>query len=145
MAFLTKDDFDTHLYAEVIDSITREQDTIVERGISSAISEAQGYLSRFDLAALFGDDTDDPTVEDEHLKDVVKDIACWKMIKLANPNVDLKLFRTIYEDAVKYLEKVQKGQVDPKGWPYKPDDPATPGNENNTVQWSSNKKRRQHF
>lgn len=148
MAFLTKDDFKTHLYEEVIESITREDDEIVDKGISAAISEAKSYLNRYDLLALFGDGDTDPTVAEsliDHLKDVVKDLACWKMIKLANPSIDLKLFRTNYEDAIAWLVKVQKGQADPEGWPYKADDPATPENENSTVQWSSNHKRRQHF
>jgi hypothetical protein len=125
-----------------------DPDNIVTTGISSAIDEAKGYLNRFDLVAIFGTADDDPTVaapQLEHLKSVVKELACWKLIKLANPNVDLKLFRTGYEDAIAWLTKVQKGQVDPEGWPYKPDDPATPGNENSGIQWSSNKKRTQHF
>lgn len=127
---------------------TSDPDTIVATTISSAIAEAKSYLSRFDLLALFGDADTEPAVEDpyiEHLKSVVKSLACWKLITLANPNVDLKLFRTMYEDAIKYLQQVQKGQADPEGWPYKPDDPETPGNENSGIQWSSNNKRTQHF
>lgn len=148
MPFLVKADFKTHLYAEVIDSITRTDDDIVARGITGAIAEAKSYLSRYDLLAIFGNSDTEPTVEDEnleHLKEVVKDIAAWKMIKLANPSVDLKLFRTIYEDAIAWLKLVQKGQADPDGWPYKEDDPATPGDENSGIQWSSNPKRTQSF
>lgn len=143
MPFLVKADFNTHIYEEIIDEITRTDDTIITKGIDAAIGEAKTYLSRYDRTALFT-----PTVSDaliEHLRSVVKDIAAWHMVKLANPNIDLKLFRTNYEDAIKWLEKVQKGQADPEGWPYKTDDPATPGNENSGVQWSSNQKRNQHF
>lgn len=148
MPFLVKADFKTHLYSEVIDSITRADDTIVTKGISSGIAEVKSYLSRFDLMAIFGDASTEPTVAApllEHLKDIVKDVAAWKMCKLANPNIDLKLFRTGYEDAIAWLTKVQKGQADPEGWPYKTDNTATDFNENNGVQWSSNRKRRNHF
>jgi len=149
MPFLVKADFKTHIYAEIVDAITRIDDTIVDKAISSAIGEAKSYLSRYDLVAIFGVvGGADPTVAatvTEHLKNIVKDIASWHMCKLGNPNIDLKLFRTGYEDAIAWLTKVQKGQADPDGWPYKADDLATPGNENTGIQWSSNPKRTQHF
>jgi phage gp36-like protein len=148
MPFLTKSDFRTHLYQEVINNITRDDDSIVDKGISAAIAEAKSYLNRYDLLALFGNSTTEPTVLEadlEHLRDVVKDIACWKMIKLANPNINLELYRTMYEDAIKWLDKVLKGQVDPDGWTYKPDDPNTTEDEGSSVRWSSNAKRTQHF
>jgi phage gp36-like protein len=149
MPFLVKADFKTHLYAEVIDNITRADDTVMDVAIKAAVAEAKMYLSRFDLAALFGTANTEPTVEAiylDHLKNMVKDIAAWQLVKLANPNVDLKLFRTLYEDAIKLLEKIMNGQAVPQGWPYKPDDPLTEDyNENATVQYSSNLKRTQHF
>jgi len=143
MAFLVKDDLKTHLYGEIVAEITRDDDTIIDRGISAGTGEVKSYLSRYDLAILF-----DGSLADEiigHLRNLTKDVVCWNIIKLSNPNIDLKLFRTSYEDAIAFLTKVQKGQADPDGWPYKADDPATKGNENDTVQWGSNPKRRQHF
>ncbi|NOS94549.1 MAG: DUF1320 family protein [Cyclobacteriaceae bacterium] len=149
MAFITKTDLETHIYAELITEITRGNDTNIDKAIGSAISEAKMYLSRYNLLALFGNATTDPTVVDEyleHLRHLVTDIACWHLVKLSNPNIDLKLFRTLYEDAIKTLEKIMKGQATPEGWPYKADDPATESyNENASVQYSSNPKRTQHF
>lgn len=145
MPFLTKEDFKTHLYEEIIDTITRMDDDIVAKGIDSAIAQVKAYLSRFDLVKLFGDSTNEPVVVSEHLKTITKDIASWHLVKRANPNVNIELFRTIYLDAIKFLEQVMKGQADPEGWPYKPDDTTTPGNENQSIQWSSNRKRRQQF
>ena len=148
MPFLVKADFNTHLYAEVIESITRADDTIVTAGISAGIAEAKSYLSKYDLLPIFGDAVTNPTLTAEvlgYLKVIVKDLACWHMIRLANPNIDLKLFRTNYEDAIAWLNKVQKGQVDPPGFPYPADDPLTDGNENSGIKWSSNPKRIQTF
>lgn len=187
MAYLSKDDLNTHLYPEITDEIIRkyilpfanlaafpaagvtgytykaedtellyrwdgaqyvpasDPDLIVVKGINSAIAEAKSYLNRYDLLKLFGDDETDPVVESEHLKNLVKDIACWHLIRLANPNVNLELFRTNYQDAIKFLEKVMKGQADPDGWPYKEDDPETANDESSGVQWESNPKRVQHF
>lgn len=145
MAFLEKEDLKTHLYADVIEEITRADDDIIDRCISSAVAEVKSYLSRYDLLKLFGSDTVDAEVESEHLNNLVKDVACWYLVRLANPNVNIPLFRTAYEDAIKFLEKVMKGQADPDGWPYKADDTDTTANESNGVQFSSNTKRIQHF
>jgi len=145
MPFITIEDFKTHIYSELVDEISRGDNDIPTKSIKSAISEAKSYLSRYDLLKIFGNGDTDSEIDDDHLKDIVKDLALWKMVKLANPNIDLKLIRTAYEDAIAWLTKVQKGAADPEGWPYKQDDPTTAGNENYGIQWSSNKKRRQHF
>lgn len=122
-----------------------DPDVIVTNAINAGIAEVKSYLNRFDLVKIFGSGETEPEVIDEHLKNVTKDVACWHLVKLSNPNVDLKLFRTGYEDAIAWLKLVQKGQADPDGWPYKEDDANTPGNENTAIQWSSNKKKNQHF
>jgi len=148
MPFLVKDDLKTHIYPEILAEITRGDDDIITKCLSEAIGEAKGYLSRFDLIQIFGNASTEPTVDDEFLsvlRGFVKDIAAWKAIKLSNPNIDLKLFKTAYDDATIWLDKIQRGKIDPEGWPYKPDDSATPGNENTGIQWSSNKKRTQHY
>ncbi len=122
-----------------------DPDVIVTNAINAGIAEVKSYLNRFDLVKLFGVGETAPTVTDEHLKNITKDVAAWHLVKLSNPNVDLKLFRTGYEDAIAWLKLVQKGQADPDGWEYKEDDAATPGNENSSIQWSSNAKKTQHF
>jgi phage gp36-like protein len=146
--FLDKSFLKTHVYAEIIDEITRQDDEIVEKGIKAAIGEAKSYLSRFDKLAIFGTDTVTPTVSDDdlaYLREIVIEIAVWKIVRLSNPNVELKLMRTGYEDAINWLKMVQKGQVDPS-LPYKADDATTETfNENSSVQFSSNTKRNNHF
>ncbi len=119
-----------------------DPDVIVETKINAAISEVKSYLSKYDLEALFADDAE---FDQENLKEIVKYVACWKLVSLANPNVNIELFRTNYKDAIDWLKLVQQGKAEPQGWPFPQDDPATPGNENTSVQWSSNKKRRQHL
>lgn len=144
MAFLTPSDLNTHIYAELMDEITRSDASLVQQGIDSGMAEVKAYLSRYDLPLLFGDTL--PQEATGYLKALCKDIACWHLIKLCNPNIDLKLFRTLYEDAINFLKLVQQGKADPDGWPYKPDDPATPDfNESDYVQWDSNTKRVQSF
>jgi phage gp36-like protein len=148
MSYLTKDDLTTHIYSELLTEIVRGNDALVDKAISTAIAEVKSYLRKYDLPKLFSAD-----VEDDNLKDKVKDVACWKLVKLANPNIEMNLFKELYDDAIKWFTGIMKGQCDPDGWPYKQvtQEPLTPGSslitdENgNVISWSSNQKRRNHF
>lgn len=145
MLFLTEADLNTHMYPEIITEITRADATVAPKAISAAIAEAKSYLRKYDLLKLFGTADTPAEVEDENLKNKVKDLACWHLIKLANPNIDLALFRTAYEDATKWLDKITKGFLDPDGWPYRPVDEDTGFPQNASVYFNSNSKRKNHY
>jgi len=139
MALITKADLTTHIYPEITDLITRSDDSLLDKAIAMGEGEAKSYLNRYDLTTLFGG-----TFTDEFLKGIVKDIISWHIIKLANPNINMELFRTSYEDAIRFLEKVMKGLTDP-GWPLRPDDPTTPIDDAGNVEYRTNPKRRNSF
>jgi hypothetical protein len=139
MPLLTKDDLTTHLYAEIRDEITRGDDAIIDKAIANGESEAKSYLNRYDIATMFN-----VSFTDEYFRSIVKDLVCWHLIKLSNPNVDVALFRTSYDDAKKTLEKVMKGIIDP-AWPLRTDDTGTPLDESGNVYWNSNTKRTNHY
>lgn len=149
MPYILKGDLTTHLYPEIIETITRESDDIVNECVKIAIDEAKSYLMRFDLKALFGfidgDSETEATVIDYNLKSKIKDLTCWHLIKLSNPNIDVAMFRTSYEDAIKWLDNIKKSQLSPDGWPYKVDESSTLMNEGAMVFGSSNTKRRNHW
>jgi phage gp36-like protein len=136
---LTKADLTPPLYQEIIDEISRNDDSKVTTAIKNGEGEAKSYLNRFDIATMF-----DASFDNEFFKGLVKDIVCWHLIKLANPNINLELFRTSYQDAVKYFKQVMKGEIDP-GWPLRADDPATPNDDAGNIDWSSNTKRNNHY
>lgn len=138
--YLTQTDLESHLYADIITEIVRGNDDLVTRAIDSALGEVKSYLRKYDLIKLFSDE-----VIDEHLKSKVKDVACWNLIKLANPNVDIQLFKQLYDDAIAWFKEIMKGNADPDGWPYKTDDATTSFVEGSSMSWSSNKKRGNHF
>ena len=143
--YLIKSDLTPPLYPEIIEEITRANDNIITVCINNGIAEVKAYMPRFDLLALFGNDVTAPTITDEHLKSITKDIVCWHLVKLANPNVNIPMFRTAYEDAIKFLEKLMRGQASPAGWPLKLDDPATIGDEGKRIFAASNIKRNNHW
>lgn len=144
MPYLVQADLLTHLYGENVSEITRADTFIVPMAIAAAVAEAKAYLNKYSLTQLF-EPTDPGYFADENLKNKVKDLACWHLVKLANPNINLELFRTGYEDAIKWFDKIMRGQLDPQGWPYRADDPATDYNEGGTINWVSNAKRNNIF
>lgn len=144
MPYLTAADLNTHIYPEVRDEITRNDASLITRAINSGVGLAKSHLNRYDLLKLFGDGTSNPTFKDDYLDSLVKDVICWHLIKLSNPNINVDVFRQAYEDAVKEFEKVKKGITDPQ-WPLRADDPATPNDDAGNVDWSSNKKRSNHY
>lgn len=111
--FIDETDFNTVMYAELIDVISREDDSILEAAIAAAEQQAKGYLARYDTDALF---TAIDAARDPLLLLWVKDIAAWHFIGLANANVDLELRKTRRDEAIKELEKIQSGKFLPLGW-----------------------------
>jgi phage gp36-like protein len=113
---------------EVIEDITRGDENKATQAIKQAISEAKAYLSRYNLVALFGidadamDNSDDssvaPTVQDDYLKEIIINLACWKLVKLCNANLYYDTFKYYYEDTIKKLTKIQSGVLLPEGWPF---------------------------
>lgn len=110
MAYLTKEELTTHLRSESIASIIRDDDALAKSAIDSAISEAKGYLSRFDTNAIFSATGSD---RNELLLTFVKDISIWHLVNIVNPNIEMKLRQDRYERAVDWLKDVQKGRVEP--------------------------------
>lgn len=143
-ALVTIESMKTHLYSDVMTKISRNDNSILQSGIDTAISEAKGYCSRFKVADIFDDAVNGP--DRNKLISVIKDMAAWEICKLSNPNINLELFEALYDKAIEWLEKIQNGKVVPSGWVYPADDPATEEyNENNSVQFSSNTKRDHHY
>ncbi|MES2701821.1 MAG: phage protein Gp36 family protein [Bacteroidota bacterium] len=144
MPIITPADLGTNIYAEIIEEITREDATIAERAITTAIQEAKLYLGKYNLTKLFGDVDVPASVDDELLKSLVKDIACWHLLRLSNPAIDHGAYRTAYTDAIATLKSIMTGQAQPAGWPYaEPAETTLP--DGNAIGWTSNPRRANHY
>lgn len=107
---VTPEDFNTHMYPELIDAISREDDEVLMDAIASAEGQAMGYLTRFDNALFAAEEGDrDPT-----LLMHVKDIAVWHFIALGNPSTEMQLRKTRFDDALGWLKDIQSGKIVPK-------------------------------
>lgn len=120
MEFITKEDFATHMYDDVVNAISDHDDALLDEAIDSAIGEACGYLSRFDLDAIL---TSQDRKTYANLRTWVKDIAKWHFIAICNVATDLELAETRYKEAIKRLIEIQNPNkmINPKGWPLKND------------------------
>jgi phage gp36-like protein len=139
MAYLTKEEMSTHLYAENIDVITRGDNTMTEAAIDAAISEAKSYLNGYDRDTIFGATGD---ARNTLLLTFVKDIAAWHLINLSNAGTEYSVRQDRYNRAVNWLKELQKGNVSPdlpKLENSEGVDEATP------VRFGSNEKREQKF
>ncbi len=114
-------DFNTHLYDELIEAIDRNDEDILNDAIASAEGQAMGYLSRYDTDALFSavDGDRDPT-----LLMYLKDMAVWHFIALANPNTDVAMRKTRFDDAIGWLKDIQSGKIVQKKWPLEVEEKA---------------------
>jgi phage gp36-like protein len=118
---VTINDFNTHMYPELIDVISRENNTILNEAINAAEGEARGYLSRYDRAALFSATGTD---RDSTLLMYLKDMAVWHFIVVANPNTDLEFRKERYDNALAWLKGIQAGKIVPEDWPEPTVEPA---------------------
>lgn len=143
MPIITIADLGTNLYPEIIEEITRADTSVADAAIAAAVNEAKMYLGRYDLDALFGTDTEAPTVVDPYLQSVVKDLSCWHLLRVANPGADYAAFRTAYLDALAALKEIRNGAANPQGWPYADNTPSTPDGE--AINWVSNERRNNHY
>lgn len=139
MAYLSVEEFKTHLYDGVVSEIDRTDNSIAQSAIDAAIAEAMGYLTAYDTQAIFAATG---TARNPILLLYVKDIAVWHFIQLANPNVEMNLRLTRYEKAIDFLGRIQSGKVNP-ALPY----PAEPPVEesNNYIKYGGNDKRILNF
>jgi len=139
-------DLKTKMYPEVQQLITRSDDSIATEAIDIAISQAKMYLNRYDLVALFGDATANvsATITDPYLNSMVKDIAVWQLLRLANPNIDMSVALTAYEKTIASLKDIQAGKANPQGWPYQ-DTTGETAPQGDQITASSNAKRNPYF
>lgn len=135
----------TSLYPEIIDKITRGNRESAELQILAAESLVRSYMTRYDLDAIWGTDDTEPTYKGgdlEIIKKQIKIIASYYLVRKANPNVNLELYRADYEDALDWLNLLQEGKVNPT-LPYKPENPS--GDESGDVYWCSESKQQNFF
>lgn len=121
MAYLTPAEINTHLYPGVVSEINRGDASKLQDAINAAMAEAYAYLGTYDINAIFEATGD---ARNPILLLYIKDITVWHYIQLSNPGVDMELRLTRYDNAIKFLEKIQSGKTNPS-LPYPAEPPVT--------------------
>lgn len=97
----------THAYAHELQAIIQGDETIALASIDTAIEFVKSKLMKaYDVEAIFSTTGSD---RNPLLLKIVKDIAVWELIGLANPSVDYADKKYRYEQAVDWLTAVYKG------------------------------------
>lgn len=117
MEFITIEDFKTHMFGEVVEIISDNDEDLLIDAIATAMAEACGYLTRFDTDTIFEAESKEERRKYASLITWIKDISKWHFINICNMSVDLELAEKRYKIAIAELGKIQKGLVSPKGWP----------------------------
>jgi phage gp36-like protein len=144
MSFITVAELNTHLYGELVNEITRGNDQIAQMAIDAATAEVKSYLSDYDVQAIFTATGDN---RNPLMLLLIKDIAAWHLVCLANPNIDIELRKTRYENAIKWLKGVQRGEIVPDlPRPTPPvDSLGNPIVMEGKFHWGGNTKRENHY
>lgn len=116
--FITQQDFETHLYEETQNTISRNDASKVSQVLTLAEQIVSRYLGNYDIVSIFASTGTDKAKYQEIIM-YIKDIAKWHFIAICNVSVDLELTETRYKSAIKELEKIQSGKTALVGYPLK--------------------------
>lgn len=137
--YLSIEELKTHAYSEEINTIIRNDETIAYASIDMAIEFTKSKLMKhYDIDKVFATKGAE---RNPLLLNIVKDIALWNLIGLANPSINYEDKKFRYEQAVDWLTAVYKGM--PTTLPKLPDDNDTA--TGSSFSFHSNPKRRTHF
>jgi hypothetical protein len=140
MAYLTAAELNTHIFPEVMDEIDRGTSDIMDTAIKGAISEAYGFLNRYDRVAIFEAVGDD---RNPILLLYVKDIAVWHFINLCSLSIDVAFREKRYDSAMASLLLIQNGKMTPDLPIPIPDD--TLPQTDSTIRYGGGRSRNQGF
>lgn len=120
--FVTRQEFETHLYEEIQNKIARNDEAKIEQALLTAQQIVARFLSAYDTTAIFATEGNNRAAYGE-LTLYIKDIAKWHFIAVANVSVDLELAEARYKDAISALKDIQKSFIIPT-WPLAQDNTA---------------------
>lgn len=124
---------------EQTDEIVRGSEQLLLEKIEIGREEVRSYLNRYDFTTMLASEW-----QNAYFKQLCVNVIQYHITQLGLPGIYQEVVRERYEDAIKYLEKVQQGKLLPD-WPLRHDDTGTPMDEAGNVQWSSNAKRGNHY
>jgi|GEM_PF-6605350 len=128
MSLVTTDDFTDSLYAEVITTVDRDGDDLLQAAIDTAEEEIKDMISnRYNVATDFAKSG---TARNRYLMKLIKDLAVWEFLKVSSALTNTDYWDRRQQDARRDLLKIHDGRVIPASWTLL----TTPVNAPNTIE-----------
>ncbi len=141
MSYIDIEELKTHAYDEEIQEIIRGDETIALASIDMAVEFATSKLAKhYDTEAIFNQQGNNRS---PLLVKIIKDIAIWELIGLANPSINYEDKKFRYEQAVDWLTAVYKGM--PANFPKKADEDDNDISTGSSFSFHSNPKKQKHY
>ena len=138
--FINPEDYDASIHREILGSLTRDDESIVELCEDRAIAEMRGYLSaRYDVDAIFSAEGD---ARNQLVLMMAIDIAVYHIFSIHNPQKMSQIRKDRYERAVEWLKQVAAFKITIDGAPKLPEEEQK---QNSPWLMSSNPKRTNHL
>lgn len=138
--FITTGDYDASIHGEILNSLTRNDESIVEICEDRAVAEMRGYLGvRYDVDAIF---SADGTARNQLILMMAIDITVYHLFCIHNPQKLSQMRKDRYERAVEWLKQVATFKITIDGAPKLPEEIQK---QNSPWLMSSNPKRTNHL
>ncbi|NNV54539.1 phage protein Gp36 family protein [Limnovirga soli] len=138
MSYITKQDFSSNIYVDILDALTKGDDTIITNIADRSTDEVKAYLNgRYDTANIFNKEGDE---RHKYILRICLTLCTYYLYLAHNPRKLTEVVTSEFERAIETLEKIQAGKINPEGLPL-PVEPATeiPGTTGGgqAMQWGS--------
>jgi phage gp36-like protein len=138
--FIDLTDYDASIHREILDALTRDDDTIIEICEDRAIAEMRGYLSRrYDCDRIFSATGTD---RNQLILMMAIDIAVYHIFCIHNPQKMSQIRKDRYDRAMEWLKQVADEDISIDGAPFLPEEELL---AKATFLIRSNRKRVNHY
>jgi phage gp36-like protein len=138
--FIEQTDYDASVHREILDALTREDETIVEICEDRAIAEMRGYLSRrYDCNRIFSASGSN---RNQLILMMAIDIAVYHIFCIHNPQKFSQMRKDRYDRAKEWLQQVADEDISIEGAPLLPEEERQ---AKATFLIKSNRKRVNHY
>ncbi len=138
--FITPEDYGASIHQEILDALTRSDQSIVEICEDRAVAEMRGYIAaRYDCDRVFSAEGGE---RNQHVLMRALDIAIYHIFSIHTPRNMSQIRVDRYERAVEWLKGVQKGIIAVDGLPMVEEERRSAASQ---YQIRSNPKRQNRF
>lgn len=138
--FIDLKDYDASIHKEILDALTRDDDTVIEICEDRAVAEMRCYLSkRYDCDKIFSAIGDK---RNQLILMMAIDIAVYHIFCIHNPRNLSQVRKDRYERAVEWMKAVADEDISIEGAPLLPEEVRA---EKSNFLMKSNRKRVNHW